>query len=153
MKLNLPEYRFKMRINSMGKSEIFDDFRKKYVIVTPEEWVRQNFLQYLKETKKYPSSLIAVEKGIRVNNMQKRFDAVVYNRNGNPIMLIEFKSPEIKISQKVMEQISIYNINLNVNYLIVSNGLTHYCCKVDKKTETFEFLTDIPNFGLINDPY
>ena len=153
MKLNLPEYHFKKRINQVGKNEIFDDFRKKFVIVTPEEWVRQNFLKYLTEIKNYPASLIAVEKGIRVNNMQKRFDAVVYNRKGKPVMLIEFKSPDISISQKVMDQISRYNLSLNVNYLIVSNGLSHYCCKVNRESGTFNFLVDIPNYELINNEF
>jgi hypothetical protein len=150
MKLNLPEYHFKTRINIVGKNEIFDNFRKKFVIVTPEEWVRQNFLQYLTETKNYPATLIAVEKGIKVNNMQKRFDAVVYGRKGKPLMLIEFKSPDTKLSQKVMDQISRYNLSLNVNYLIVSNGLSHYCCKLNREEGTFNFLTDIPKYEIIN---
>ena len=149
MKLNLPEYNFKIRINQSGKNEIFDDFRKKYVIATPEEWVRQNFMRYLKEEKKYPSMLMAIEKGIRINNMQKRFDAVIYSRNGQPIMLIEFKSPDVKLSQKVMEQVSRYNLSLNVNYLLVSNGLSHYCCKIDKKKGTFNFLNEIPTFEML----
>ncbi len=153
MKLNLPEYQFKTRINQVGKNEIFDDFRKKFVTVTPEEWVRQNFLKYLTEIKNYPATLIAVEKGIRVNNMQKRFDAVVFNRKGKPVMLIEFKSHDISISQKVMDQISRYNLSLNVNYLIVSNGLSHYCCKVNRELGTFSFLVDIPNYELINNEF
>ena len=144
MKLILPEYHFKTRVNPSGKDEIFDEVRMKYVILTPEEWVRQNLIRYLKEEKKYPSMLIAIEKGIKVNNMQKRFDAVIHNRNGQPLMLIEFKSPDVKITQKVMEQISRYNLSLNVSYLLVSNGLSHYCCYIDKETGTFEFLDEIP---------
>jgi len=150
MNLNLPKYHFKIRTNQTGKNEIFDDFRKKYVIITPEEWVRQNFMQYLKEEKGYPAMLMSIEKGIIVNNMKKRFDAVVHNRNGKPIMLIEFKSPNVKLSQKVMEQISRYNLSLNVNYLIVSNGLSHYCCYIDKETGNTTFYNDIPNFEMIN---
>ena len=146
MKLNLPQYQFKTRVNPSGKDEIFDELRKKFVILTPEEWVRQNLIRYLTEEKNYPSMLIAIEKGIKVNNMQKRFDAVVHNRNGQPLMLIEFKSPDVKINQKVMEQISRYNLSLNVSYLFVSNGLSHYCCYIDKVTGTFEFLDDIPKF-------
>jgi len=153
-KLNLPEYQFTTRVNSNDKLEIFDEFRKAYVIITPEEWVRQNFLKYLKEEKNYPQMLIAVEKGIRVNNMQKRFDAVVYNRNGKPIVLIEFKSPNIKLSQKVLEQISRYNLNLNVRYLIISNGLVHLCYFVDKEKRTIRYLDDVPDFSVINNrPY
>ncbi|MFK5857132.1 MAG: type I restriction enzyme HsdR N-terminal domain-containing protein [Bacteroidota bacterium] len=150
MKLNLPEYHFKTRVNQMGKSEIFDNLRKKFVVSTPEEWVRQNFMQYLIEEKDYPPMLIAIEKGIKVNNMRKRFDAVIYNRNGQPIMLIEFKSPDVKLSQKVMEQISSYNLSLNVNYLIVSNGLTHYCCYIDRATGAITFIGDIPTFDIIS---
>ena len=150
MKLNLPEYQFRMRVNTSGKDEVFDEFRKKFVILTPEEWVRQNFIKYLKEEKKYPSMLIAIEKGIKVNSMQKRFDAVIYNRNGKPVMLIEFKSSEVKINQQVMEQISRYNLSLNVNYLIISNGLSHYCCYVDKKSGHIEFLDEIPDYDKLN---
>ncbi|MBC8320307.1 MAG: type I restriction enzyme HsdR N-terminal domain-containing protein [Bacteroidetes bacterium] len=147
MKLNLPQYQFKTRVNSLRKDEIFDEFRKKFILLTPEEWVRQNFIKFLIEEKKYPSMLIAIEKGIKVNNMQKRFDAVVYNRNGQPVMLLEFKSHGIKISQKVMEQISRYNLNLNVSYLLVSNGLVHYCCYINKETGDITFLNDVPDFN------
>ncbi len=147
MKLNLPEYVFRTRKNSMGKIEIFDDYRKKYVIITPEEWVRQNFIKYLVEEKNYPASLIAIEKGIKVNNMQKRFDAVVFDRKGQPIVLIEFKSTEVEIDQKVMEQISRYNLNLKVNYLIVSNGITHYCCHINQSNSVISFLESIPDYN------
>ena len=146
MKLNLPEYNFKIRSNSKGKDEIFDETRNKYIVLTPEEWVRQNFIKYLKEVKGYPASLIAIERGIKVNGMHKRFDAVVFKRDGIPTVLIEFKSTEVKISQKVMEQISRYNMNLKVAYLIVSNGLTHYCCHVDQSSGKVSFMDDIPNF-------
>lgn len=147
MKLNLPEYQFNTRINGYNKKEIFDAIRKKYIVLTPEEWVRQNFIRFLIEKKKYPPMLISIEKGIKVNKLQKRFDAVVHDRQGKPVMLIEFKSPEIKINQKVMEQISRYNLNLKVNYLLVSNGLVHYCCIIDSKKGSFEFLPGIPEFN------
>lgn len=150
MKLNLPEYQFRTRINDVGKKEIFDIFRKKFVSLTPEEWVRQNFLSFLMIEKQYPKSLIAVEKVIKVNKMIKRFDSVVYNRNGMPISLIEFKSPNVKLTQKVMEQVSRYNISLNVDYLIVSNGLLHYCCFIDRISQQFTFLKEIPEFTLIS---
>ncbi len=94
--------------------------------------------------------LIAIEKGIKVNGMQKRFDAVIYNRNGEPVMLIEFKSSEVKINQQVMEQISRYNMSLNVNYLIISNGLLHYCCYVDKQNNSIKFMDDIPEYDMLN---
>lgn len=144
--LNLPEYKFRTIRNQSGKVKIFDEFRKKFLILTPEEWVRQNFLMYLTKEKKYPVSLIAIEKGIKVIGMQKRFDAVVHDRQGKPIVLIEFKAPEIKIDQKVMEQLSRYNLNLSVDYLIASNGLTHYCCVINKKLGEIRFLENIPSF-------
>lgn len=146
MKLNLPEYRFKTRKNISGKDEIYDDFRKKYLILTPEEWVRQNFINYLVKEKNYPASLIAIEKGIKLHSMQKRFDAVIYDRKGTPTVLIEFKSPDVLINQKVMEQISRYNLTLNVNYLIVSNGMVHYCCFIDRVSGNISFLKNIPDF-------
>ena len=146
MKLNLPQYKFKIRSNSKGKDEIFDETRNKYIVLTPEEWVRQNFIKYLKEVKGYPASLIAIERGIKVNSMHKRFDAVVFKRDGIPTVLIEFKSTEVSISQKVMEQISRYNLNLKVAYLIVSNGLAHYCCHVDQSSGKVSFMDDIPNY-------
>jgi len=151
MKLNLPEYKFKTRVNQLGKDEIFDESRKKFVTLTPEEWVRQNFVSYLKEEKKYPSSLIAIEKGITVNSMQKRFDAVVHNRKGQPVMLIEFKAPDVKINQKVMEQISRYNLSLKVSYLIVSNGMSHYCCHINKESGVISFLVDIPEYDELSE--
>ena len=147
MKLNLPEYNFRIRKDENQKDEIFDELRKKFIVLTPEEWVRQNFLKFLREDKKYPDSLIAVEKGIIVNTMKKRFDAVVYNNMGKPEVLIEFKAPGIKLDQKVMEQISRYNLSLNVRYLIVSNGLTHYCCVVDKASNSISFLKEIPDYN------
>lgn len=147
MKLNLPEYNFRIRRDENQKDEIFDEFRKRFIVLTPEEWVRQNFLRFLRDEKNYPGSLIAIEKGITVNTMKKRFDAVVFNKAGNPEVLIEFKAPGIKLDQKVMEQISRYNLSLNVRYLIVSNGLTHYCCIVDKKTNSISFLKEIPDYN------
>lgn len=146
MKLNIPTYDFRIKKNPGGKHEIFDEYRKKYVIITPEEWVRQNFLRYLKEEKEYPAGLISVEKGLTINTMKKRFDAVIFNKTGVPHVLIEFKSPDVNITQKVMEQISMYNKQLQVKYLIVSNGLAHYCCKIDFNTGQILFLNTIPNY-------
>lgn len=145
MKLNLPEYRFTIR-NKDGKQEILDSIRGKYVSLTPEEWVRQNFIRYLIEEKGFPASLIAIEKGLTVNGKPRRFDAVAYNKAGNPLVLVEFKSANIKISQKVFEQIAVYNQLLKVKYLIVSNGLKHYCCEIDFPNRTFNFLHDIPDY-------
>ena len=148
MKLNLPEYSFTIRQNKTRK-EIFDPIRGKYVTLTPEEWVRQNFIRFLIEEKNYPSSLIAIEKGLTVNKKPRRFDAVAYDKTGMPLVLIEFKSANVAITQKVFEQIAIYNQLLKVKYLIVSNGLKHYCCKVDFEKRSIRFLENIPEFNLL----
>jgi len=146
-RLNLPEYDFKTRINESGKTEIFDYVRKKYLLQTPEEWVRQNFIRYLITEKSYPSSLILIEKGLNIHQMKRRFDAVVYTNSGKPAMLIEFKAPQVKINQKVFQQIANYNLQLRVKYLLVSNGLNHYCCEMDYLKQSFIFLNNIPDFG------
>jgi hypothetical protein len=143
-KLNLPQYDFKTRQLAEGSLEIFDPVRKKYLKLTPEEWVRQNFIQYLVNEKNYPQSLVLIEKGLTLNRMKKRFDAVVYSKQGNPLVLIEFKSPKVNLEQKVFEQIASYNLQLKVKYLIVSNGLKHYCCSINYANNKIVFLTDIP---------
>ena len=148
--LNLPQFKLKIRVSGNGKHDVFDRIRKKYVALTPEENVRQQFLRMLIENKSYPASLIAVEKSLVVNNMQKRFDAVAFNSQGKPIVLMEFKSPKVKLTQVVFEQISVYNINLKVNYLIVSNGIQHYCCKVDFEKGEIIFMKDIPDYTEIS---
>jgi len=142
--LNLPEHPLKTRLAESGKTEVFDEFRKKYVVLTPEEWVRQQFLWYLVEVKNYPASLIAVEKGLTFNHMQKRFDAVVHNNFGLPVILLEFKSADVKLEQKVFDQIAIYNFQLRVKYLIISNGLQHYCCMMNYENRHYQFLQEIP---------
>ncbi len=147
MKLNLPDYELKMRRTAEGKTEVFDLFRKKFILITPEEWVRQNFLHYLIHEKGYPASLIAVEKGLKVNRLQKRFDAVVYNNKLIPIVLIEFKSTGVKLSQKVFDQVAMYNLQMQVKYLIISNGLTHYCCKMNYDSSSYQFLAEIPAYA------
>jgi hypothetical protein len=143
--LNIPTYPIKIR-KSGHKTEVFDNIRKKYVVLTPEEEVRQRFILYLIHEKNYPATLISVEKGLKVNGMFKRFDAVVSDRKGNPAVLIEFKSPKVSITQKVFDQISNYNLLLKVEYLIVSNGLKHYCCRINHKSGLFTFLKDIPDY-------
>lgn len=147
MQLNLPEFDIKTRKNKSNNVEVFDIFRKKYVVLTPEEWVRQHFLHYLINQKVYPPSLIGVEKGLTINKMQKRFDAIVFDNIGKPVILIEFKSPTVKLEQKTFDQVAAYNFNLKVKYLIISNGLAHYCCQMDYTKNTFAFLPDIPNFN------
>ncbi len=149
MKLNLPEYNFTLRKQN-GKTEIFDTFRNKYVLLTPEEWVRQNFLRFLVAEKGFPASLIAVEKGLTVNGKPRRFDAVAYNNKAMPLILMEFKSVNVVLNQKVFEQISVYNQLLRVKYLIVSNGLKHYCSEIDFNRQSIRFLKDIPAFDEVS---
>lgn len=145
--LNLPKYEFKLREGNT--IHIFDSIRKKYVVLTPEEWVRQNFLTYLVSEKNYPKTLIKIEHIIKVNKTQKRCDAVVYNSAKQPRMIIEFKKPGIKIDQTVFDQIARYNIALSVKYLMISNGLQHYCCCVESENQSCRFLDQIPDYKLI----
>ncbi len=145
-KLNLPEYSFKIK-NTEGKPFIFDSFRRKYIRLTPEEWVRQNFVQFLVSEKKYSTALIAIEAGVKVNNNPQRADLIVFDRSGNPVLVAEFKAPEIKISQQTFDQIVRYNMQLKVKFLIVSNGLEHYCCSINYTENSYSFLPGIPDFS------
>ena len=144
-KLNLPTYQFRLK-NSQNKQLIFDIIRKKYVVLTPEEWVRQNLIQYLINEKKYPISLISCEKQLIVNKLKKRFDILIFNTNGNPEVIIECKAPKVSISQSTFDQIAQYNMVLNAKTLIVSNGLQHYSCEMDHENESYTFLKEIPPF-------
>ncbi|MEQ8908073.1 MAG: type I restriction enzyme HsdR N-terminal domain-containing protein [Vicingaceae bacterium] len=148
--LNLPQYPFKI-IQEGKKTKIFDAIRRGFFVLTPEEWVRQNLIQFLIEDRAYPKGLIAIEKGLKVNGLPKRFDALVYHQNGNPKLLVECKAPEIQIDQKAFDQIARYNYSLKLPYLLVSNGLQHYCAKVNWQTKEFEFLNDIPHYEEILD--
>jgi hypothetical protein len=144
--LNLPEYSIKLK-EEKGGHYIFDAIRKKYLQLQPEEWVRQNFLQFLIQEKKYPASLIEIEKGLKLNTLQKRADAIVNTTLGKPLVLIEFKAPKVKITQETFEQIARYNTVFKVPYLIVSNGLQHYCCSINFDANSFEFLEEIPAYN------
>ena len=144
-KLSFPEYDFRIKQED-GKNLIFDSIRKKYIQITPEEWVRQNLIKYLIAEKKYPQSLIGVEVGLKLNSLQKRADVLCYNSQAEPLLLIECKAPNVKISQQTFEQIAQYNIHFRVKHLLVSNGLNHYACKIDFKNKSFEFLEDIPSY-------
>lgn len=145
-KLNLPDFNFKIK-NSENKMLIFDNLRKKYLVLTPEEWVRQHFVHYLISEKKYPISLIAIEKQLTLNTRKKRTDILVFNQIGTPELIVECKAPSVKITQDTFDQIARYNLKLNANYLIVTNGLTHFYCKMDFKNKTYIFLKDIPAYN------
>jgi hypothetical protein len=144
-KLNLPTYNFKFK-SSENKTLIFDKLRKKYMVLTPEEWVRQHFIYFLIEEKKFPVSLIAIEKQLTINNLKKRSDILVFNTDGKPEIIVECKAPSIKITQDAFDQIARYNLKLKANYLIVTNGLEHFYCKMDFKNETYVFLKTIPDY-------
>lgn len=144
----MPEQTFRFK-ELENKTFIFDDFRKKFVVLTPEEWVRQNFLMYLITELDFPKSLISVEASLKVYQRVKRTDIVVYNNLGNPVLIVECKAPEIKLTEKVFDQIVRYNMALQVNYLVVTNGLDHYCCQIDYEKQTFNFLKTIPNYNFI----
>ncbi len=145
-KLNLPEYSFRIK-TIQGKDFIFDSLRKKFVRLTPEEWVRQNFVQFLVTEKKYSVSLIVVEALVKVNNNPQRADLVVFDRIGNPVLAAEFKAPEVKISQQTFDQIVRYNMQLKVKFFIVSNGLEHFCCSINYAENSYAFLQEIPDFA------
>lgn len=141
--LNLPNYSFRIKEEDK-KTKIFDEIRRQFYVLTPEEWVRQHLIRYLIEERSFPKSLIAVEKGLRLNGLQKRMDVLVYDRSGQPLLMAECKAPEVKIDQSVFEQIGRYNIQMKLPYLLVSNGLKHYCAKVDFDSSEIHFLEEIP---------
>lgn len=146
--LNLPEYDAKIT-EKEGRQVIFDILRKLYVALTPEEWVRQHFVHYLINHKNYPAALMGNEVNIELNGTKKRCDTVVYDRSLHPRIIIEYKAPHVKIDKKVFEQIIRYNMVLQVDYLIISNGLQHYCCKPDYNHRSFTFLSEIPEYNKI----
>ncbi|WP_103865628.1 type I restriction enzyme HsdR N-terminal domain-containing protein [Aquimarina sp. I32.4] len=143
-KLNFPEYRFRFK-NSENKVSIFDKIRKKFIILTPEEWVRQHTVHFLIDEKKYPDSLINVEKLIQFNDLNKRYDIIIFNPDGSIFLIVECKSTRIKITQEVFDQIARYNLALNAEYLMITNGLEHYYCQMNYIEKKYTFLKDIPN--------
>ncbi|MEQ8325227.1 MAG: type I restriction enzyme HsdR N-terminal domain-containing protein [Vicingaceae bacterium] len=145
-KLNLPLTNLTIK-DQDGKIRVFDQFRKKFVILTPEEWVRQNFLHYLIEHLGYPAGLISVERLLRSASMSFRTDAVVFNRMTQPIMLLEFKAVSVILDKKTLFQIAKYNRELEVPYLIVSNGMEHFCLELDRKLGQFSFVDEIKSWS------
>ena len=145
-KLNFQLYNFRFK-NNENKVSIFDEIRKKFIILTPEEWVRQHVVQFLLKKKKYPKSLINVEKVLKINGLRKRYDVVVFNSDGSIFILIECKAPEIKITQATFDQIARYNMTMNAQFLMVTNGLNHYFCQMDYENEKYTFLENLPNYN------
>lgn len=143
--LNLPTYSFSVKSED-GRSQIFDPVRRKYVALTPEEWVRQHFMQYLIKDLGYPASLIAVEKEFLFNRMKKRADILACNRQGEPVLLVECKAPEVPVTREVFDQIGLYNLSLHVPVLVVTNGLKHYCCRYNEGLKKYDFIDHIPGW-------
>ena len=145
--LNFSKYQFRFK-NSENKVSIFDVIRKKFIVLTPEEWVRQHVVLFLLEEKKYPKSLINVEKVLKVNGLRKRYDVVVFNSDGSIFILIECKAPQIKITQTTFDQIARYNMTMKAQFLMVTNGLNHYFCQMDFENEKYQFLTELPIYQI-----
>jgi hypothetical protein len=143
--LNLPAYAAKIK-NGDKFRMIWDCLRRKYVALTPEEWVRQHFINYLITEKAYPPALVANEKQITLNGRLRRCDTIVYDRQLSPIMIVEYKSPEVRITQDVFDQIVRYNMALKVDYLLVSNGIHHYCCRMDYANQSYRYISEIPQY-------
>ena len=143
--LNLPEYPLKIK-NENGRTMVFDVIRKKFVVLTPEEWVRQHFIQLLIQEKNYPSALMAVEKQLTINSRLRRFDLLSYNRKGEPLLIAEFKAPGVNISQETFDQAVRYNMALKVKYIVISNGMQHFACEIVYGKNSFTFLKEIPEF-------
>ena len=143
--LNFPPFKYRLK-SKENKVSIFDVIRKKFIILQPEEWVRQHCVHYLINTKKYPISLINVEKELNINGLKKRYDIVVFDTNGNIHLIVECKAPNINIEQSTFDQIARYNLALNASYLMVTNGINHYYCQMDLIGKRYEFLRDIPSY-------
>jgi len=143
--MNIESTNFKI-IQKNQKKYIFDSIRKKYVLLTPEEWVRQNTIQYLVNTKNYPPNLIRIEQKLEGKDQFFRSDIIIYDRNGKAKMIVECKAEKVKINQDVFDQISKYNIQFKVDYLMVTNGIQHFVCKIDHVEKSYAFLVEVPNY-------
>jgi hypothetical protein len=143
--LNLPEFKFTFK-EKEGKKYIFDEIRRKHLLLTLEEWVRQNFVRFLVEYKNYPATLISLEMPFVLNKTENRSDIVIYNKQGKITMLVECKSPQVALSQKVFDQAAGYNLKLDATYLVLTNGISHYCCKPDYANRKWIFMNEIPEY-------
>ena len=141
--LNFPTFQFRFK-NSENKLLVFDDIRKKFVLLTPEEWVRQHVVHYFIRVKGYSKSYINVEKVVKINGLNKRYDVVVYKPDGSIFLLVECKEPKVTIDQGTFDQIARYNLTLKADFLMVTNGINHYYCKMDYEAKKYHFLNDIP---------
>ncbi len=144
--LNLPTYFFRIK-QGKEKKYIFDEIRRRYVLLTPEEWVRQHLVKYLVDVKHFPQVLIAVEKGFSQLQRKQRYDLLIYDRNGSPLMIAECKAPSIEINQNAFDQASRYNQKHKARYLLITNGRKHYCCHLNLESRQYKFLNEIPDFS------
>lgn len=144
--LNLPTYFFRIK-EDRGKKYIFDEIRRRFVLLTPEEWVRQHLVNFLVTQKNFPLSLISVEKGFKNNRRKQRYDLLVFDRKGEPLMMIECKAPGIDINQHVFDQAGRYNNKYKAAYMLISNGMNHYCCLINKTSRQYRFLQEIPVYS------
>jgi hypothetical protein len=144
--LNLPTYSFKLKYSD-DSEQIYDQFRRKFVRLTPEEWVRQNLAQYLINEKAYPTGRMVIEKSLQFNNMKKRCDILVYDQETSPLVMIECKAPQVVIKKEVFDQIAVYNLVFKVRFLIVSNGMEHFMCRIDFDNKKTEFLSNFPSYN------
>ncbi len=147
MQLNLPAYTFRIKSSTDGRRVIFDLLRRRYVTLTPEEWVRQHFVRYLIEVKGFPAALMANEVSLTQNGIKRRCDTLVADASGAPLLIVEYKAPHVKISQETFDQIVRYNMVLRARYLVVSNGFVHYCCKMDYEKDCYSFLPEMPKYS------
>ncbi|WP_215226330.1 type I restriction enzyme HsdR N-terminal domain-containing protein [Echinicola shivajiensis] len=143
--LNLPTTDFQISSEN-GKLCVFDSLRKKYLVLTPEEWVRQHIIFYLVAYKKYPKSLFSLEKGVKYNKLNKRFDILVLNRQGKPFFLVECKAPEVKLNQNVVEQVCVYNKTIGAEFMAISNGIQHICLQYNHTTGSYKQIQEFPDF-------
>lgn len=149
-KLNLPSVRLKTSLSNDGVLRVWDGLRQKYVALTPEEYVRQHFVAWLRDDRHYPESMTANEVGIKLNGTQRRCDSIVFGRDGKPMIIVEYKAPDVRITQDVFDQIVRYNMVLHAQYLIVSNGLNHYCARMDYERDSYHFIPVIPDWNELN---
>ncbi len=147
VELNLPEYDYKVKKRDDGSWSIWDRLRERWVALTPEEWVRQHFVEWLISDRGFPATLMGNEVSLNQNGIARRCDTVVADHTGEPLVIVEYKAPDITVSQKTFDQIVRYNMVLHARYLIVSNGLSHYCCQIDYSNGSYRFLSDIPQYA------
>lgn len=143
--LNFPEYDFRLRANGDVK-EIFDAVRNKWIVLTPEEWVRQHVIAWMHEEKNYPGSLMAVEKQIKVNGLTRRCDVICYDTKLQPLVIVECKSPDVTITQELFDQAARYNLTVGAKYFLLTNGLRHFCCTMDHENQAWSFLSELPEY-------